>query len=72
VQENFSKEEKQDLMHIATCAILSRSGYYQLEHLDQEGWPHWKLVKPLPALSLKEQEDFLKEHILMYFEEMDY
>lgn len=72
VQEQFTKEEKQDLMHIATCAVLSRSGYYQLEYLDQDGWPHWKLLKPLPALNLKEQEDFLKEHILMYFEEMDY
>ncbi len=72
LKEEFSKEEKQDLMHIATCAVLSRSGYYKLDYLDLEGWPHWSLLKPVPALSLKEQEDFLKEHILIYFEEMDY
>jgi len=38
----FSKEEKQDLMHIGICKVLSLSGYYQLEGLDQDGWPHWK------------------------------
>jgi hypothetical protein len=72
VADQFSKEEKQDLMHIATCAVLSLSGYYRLDYLDQDGWPHWSNNKPLPNLNLKEQEDFLKEHILMYFESMDY
>jgi hypothetical protein len=66
--KNFSKEEKQDLMHIGTCKILSYSGYYELEGTDQEGWPHWKSVKKLPAISLKEQEDLLKMHVLEYFE----
>ncbi len=28
---SFSKEEKQDLMHIAICKVLSLSGYYTLE-----------------------------------------
>ncbi len=27
---NFSKEEKQDLMHIAICKVLSLAGYYEL------------------------------------------
>jgi hypothetical protein len=52
--------------------VLSQSGYYRLDYLDQDGWPHWSNNKPLPNLNLKEQEDFLKEHILMYFESMDY
>ncbi|HEU5292754.1 MAG TPA: hypothetical protein VFU05_19025, partial [Cyclobacteriaceae bacterium] len=33
----FSKEEKQDLMHIAICKVLSLSGYYVLDGLDKEG-----------------------------------
>jgi len=41
----FEKEEKQDLMHIGICKVLSLSGYYELEGLDKDGWPHWKLVK---------------------------
>ena len=66
--QEFSKEQKQDLMHIAICTILSASGYYGLDGLDDEGWPHFTLKKPLPALNLFEQENFLKDHILLYFQ----
>lgn len=65
----FSKEEKQDLMHIAICKVLSLSGYYELEGLDEQGWPHWKLVKKLPHFDLLEQEKLLKMHVLEYFEQ---
>jgi len=64
----FSKEEKQDLMHIAICKVLSLAGYYELEGLDPEGWPHWKLIKKLPHFDLLEQEKLLKMHVLEYFE----
>ena len=67
--KTFSKEEKQDLMHIAICKVLSYSGYYELEGLDGEGWPHWKLVKKLPHFDLLEQEKLLKMHILEYFQQ---
>ncbi len=66
----FTKEQKQDLMHIATCRLFSLSGYYELEQVDEEGWPHFRLVKPVPFASLKEQERMLKWHILEYFAEM--
>ena len=64
----FSKEEKQDLMHIAICKVLSLSGYYELEGTDKDGWPHWKLVKKLPHFDLLEQEKLLKFHVIEYFE----
>jgi hypothetical protein len=64
----FSKEEKQDLMHIAICKVLSLSGYYELMGLDRQGWPHWKVKKKLPHFDLLEQEKLLKMHILDYFE----
>ncbi|MCU0357150.1 MAG: hypothetical protein MUE95_06190 [Cyclobacteriaceae bacterium] len=64
----FSKEEKQDLMHIAICKVLSLSGYYELEGLDAQGWPHWKLIKKLPHFDLLEQEKLLKMHVIEYFE----
>lgn len=66
--KRFTKEEKQDLMHIAICKVLSFSGYYHLEGLDKEGWPHWKLIKKLPSFDLLEQERFLKMHIIEYFQ----
>jgi hypothetical protein len=65
---NFTKEEKRDLLHIAICRVLSSSGYYELEGLDEGGWPHWKVVKKLPYFDVIEQEKLLKLHILEYFE----
>jgi len=65
----FTKEEKQDLIHIAICKVLSLSGYYQLEGHDQDGWPHWKMVKKLPHFDLLEQETLLKINIIDYFEQ---
>lgn len=65
---HFSKEEKQDLMHIAICKVLSLSGYYRLDGIDKDGWPHWTLIKKLPHFDLLEQEKLLKFHVLDYFE----
>lgn len=64
----YSKEQKQDLMHIAVCTLLSPSGYYELEGTDDDGWPHFKQLKAMPSLNLPEQENFLKDHVLLYFE----
>lgn len=66
---SFSKEEKQDILHIAICKVLSRAGYYELEGLDEDGWPHWKLLKKLPKFDLIEQEKLLKLQIIEYFKE---
>lgn len=65
---NFSKEQKQDLMHIAICKVLSLSGFYELDFIDQDGWPHWKLIKELPHFDIIEQEKLLKLHVIEYFE----
>lgn len=67
-KKTFSKEEKQDLLHIGICKVLSLSGYYELEGLDKDGWPHWKVVKKLPHFDLLEQEKLLKIHVMEYFE----
>jgi hypothetical protein len=64
----FSKEEKQDLMHIGICRVLSQSGYYELDGSDKDGWPHWRAVKKLPHFDLLEQEKLLKMHVVEYFE----
>jgi hypothetical protein len=55
-------------MHVAICTILSSSSYYIVEGKDQEGWPHFKQLKNLPIMNMIEQEAFLKDHILLYFD----
>ena len=67
--QEFSKEQKQDLMHIAVCHLLSPSGYYELEMVDEDGWPHYRQLKPMPELNPAEQENFIKDHVLLYFEQ---
>lgn len=63
----YSKRQKEELMHIATCRLLSEMGFYELEGLDQDGWPHWKLVKAIPSYSMLEQELLLKSLAVNYF-----
>ncbi len=65
----FTKEQKQDLMHIAVCKVFSLSGFYELEGKDADGWPHWKPVNNLPYLGLKDQEKALKAQVIDYFEQ---
>ena len=71
LKKKFTKEQKQDLMHVATCTLLSQSGYYEREGYDPDGWPHFKEMQPIPKMGMMEQERFLQEHIIAYFEDLD-
>ena len=68
IRKKFTKEQKQDLIHVAVCSLLSQSGYFELDRVDDEGWPHFRQLKSSPELNLIEQENFLKDHTLLYFE----
>ncbi|MEO6328222.1 MAG: hypothetical protein ABIO55_04795 [Ginsengibacter sp.] len=72
IKSKFTKEQKQDLMHVAVCSLLAQSGYYELEGVDSEGWPHFKQLLELPLFNMIEQENFLKDHVLLYFENNDF
>jgi hypothetical protein len=72
LRATFTKEEKQDLMHVAVCHLLSNSGYYALDRIDEDGWPHYRQLTALPSLHMMEQENFIKDHVLLYFEQIDH
>ena len=67
----FKKHEKTDLMHIALCTVLEPYGYYKYQGDDKDGWPHFEFLKELPHLEEREQQHFIKEAILEYFEVND-
>jgi hypothetical protein len=67
--KKFTKEQKQDLMHVAVCSLLSRRGYYEFIARDDDGWPHYDQLKPVEAEGLQTQERILKECVIEYFEE---
>ena len=67
IHPKFTKEQKQDLMHVAVCKVLSQSGYYALQGNDADGWPHYEQIKELPVMVLPVQANFIKDHVLLYF-----
>jgi hypothetical protein len=66
--EKFSKEQKQDLMHIGVCTLLSLAGYYEPLGKDVDGWPHFHELERPSLTGAKEQEQLLKECAVIYFE----
>lgn len=72
IKGKFTKEQKQDLIHIAICSLLESSGYFEFEKNDNEGWPHFRPLKSMPNMNAIEQENFLKDHILLYFQQHDF
>ena len=64
----FTKEEKQDLMHVGTCEVLTASGYYVFTHRDADGWPHYRSARPVEVAGPTAQEQLLKRHVIQYFE----
>jgi len=65
---NFKKDEKIDIMHVAICTLLEPFGFYEFEYFDEQGWPHFKFLDELPHLKAGEQSVLIKEAIVMYFE----
>lgn len=66
-QEQFTKEEKWNLLHIATCRLMSDYGFYQFVGRDADNWPHWELTQKIPPSDLREQEGLFKQAIIRYF-----
>jgi|TARA_R110002012_G_scaffold64210_2_gene168787 hypothetical protein len=67
LDRKFKKDHKLDLMHIAICKLLSPYGYYELDYVDEEGWPHYKTISELPHLKAGEQSILMKDAIVNYF-----
>jgi hypothetical protein len=68
-EKTFTKEQKQDLMHIAVCKLLSQVGIFVLDQFDEEGWPHYVPTGLETPTNMKEQEQLLQECIIRYFED---
>lgn len=66
--EKLSKDQKVEVMHIAVCVLLTPYGYYEYQGRDKDDWPHWTAIKKLPNLDTVEQEQFLKQCMIEYFE----
>lgn len=63
--KRFDRQEKINVLHVATCKLLSYYGYYKFDGIDKDGWPHYKEIKALKS-SEKEQESLIKMAIIRY------
>jgi hypothetical protein len=70
-QKSYTKEEKQDLMHIAVCELLSQEGIYAFKGRDADGWPHYDRLTKSPAEGPQAQERFLVIQIIRFFQKLD-
>jgi len=66
-QVKFTKEQKQDLIHVGICTLLSKANYYVYLAHDADGWPHFEYNRHLPKLTADQQESLLKKMIIEYF-----
>ena len=71
-QKRFNKQKKLEVIHIAVCKLLSDYGYYEFDYTDNDGWPHYKLIKKLPNLKAGEQTILMKKAIINYFIKSNY
>ena len=71
-QKRFNKQKKIEVIHIAVCKLLSDYGYYEFDYTDNDGWPHYKLIKKLPNLKAGEQTILMKKAIINYFMKSNY
>lgn len=70
-KRDFTKEEKQDLMHIGVCSLLSQDGFYEFVGRDEDGWPHFRQCLEMQPESANEQEKRLKRNAIQYFKISD-
>ena len=71
-QKRLNKQRKMEVIHIAVCKLLSDYGYYEFDFIDEDGWPHYKLIKKLPNLKPGEQKILMKKAIINYFIKSNY
>ncbi|MBU6340365.1 MAG: hypothetical protein KGS48_02615 [Bacteroidetes bacterium] len=70
-KKGFTKEEKQDLMHIGVCRLLEYDGYYKFVGRDEDGWPHFRQTLEMPKMDANTQEKMLKVNAVRYFKALD-
>ncbi len=72
IKSKYTKEQKQDLMHVAVCSLLTPIGCFEYLHTDADGWKHYKAKATVLELTGDSQENVLKRQVIDYFKTMNY
>ena len=71
VHRKMRKDDNVNLIHIGICSVLEPYGFYRFQYYDDDGWPHFELLEPLPSLKPGEQSILMKEALVTYFLKRD-
>lgn len=66
-RQDYTKDDKVNLLHIAVCRLLEPFGFYKFSHYDDDGYPHFEMLQPLPELKPNEQQLLMKKAVIQYF-----
>lgn len=66
-KQKYTKDDKVNIIHIAVCRLLEPFGYYKFIHYDEDGFPHFQELSPLPELKPNEQILLMKKAVIQYF-----
>lgn len=66
-KQEYSKDDKVNLIHIAVCRLLQPFGFFEFSHYDGDGFPHFQVKQPMPELKPNEQAILMKKAVIQYF-----
>lgn len=66
-KQEYSKDDKVNLIHIAVCRLLQPFGFFEFSHYDDDGFPHFTEKEPMPELKPNEQSLLMKKAVIQYF-----
>ena len=69
--QQFTKEEKMELIHLGACVMLSRKGFYKKMGVDERNFPLYERIAFMAQLSVIEETNLLKEAAIEYFKEIE-
>ena len=67
IHRKMKKDDNVNLIHIGICSVLEPYGYYRFDYYDEDRWPHFELLEPLPSLKPGEQTILMKDALVTYF-----
>ncbi len=62
-KKSYTKEQKQDVIHIGMCEILQEKEICQFASRDADGWPQYQFFNTTNQMVKLDQEVFIKDAI---------
>jgi len=68
--QQFSKEEKLNLIHLGSCALYQEMGLTEKTGIDEEGWPIFTQKSLAPAIPEERKHKVLQDCAVRYFKKI--